>query len=160
MPLVTTRTCEAWQTARLTCHTAGRRTASFLTLFPGDIPMKEHLQFYIDGQWVAPASARSLDVVNPSNEEVVARISLGSAADVDKAVQAARQAFEFETVHGTTATLYEPVGVVGMITPWNWPINQIMCKVAPALAAGCTVILKPSEIAPLRGILVAATIDE
>ena len=56
--------------------------------------MKEHLQFYIDGQWVAPASARSLDVVNPSNEEVVSRISLGSAADVDKAVQAARRAFE------------------------------------------------------------------
>ncbi|MBN9404272.1 MAG: aldehyde dehydrogenase family protein [Burkholderiales bacterium] len=188
--------------------------------------MKEHLQFYIDGQWVAPASARSLDVVNPSNEEVVARISLGSAADVDKAVQAARRAFEsfsrstreervallekvlevykrradevaqaislemgaplwlskaaqaamgvahlkttlgvlkgfeFETVHGTTATLYEPVGVVGMITPWNWPINQIMCKVAPALAAGCTVILKPSEIAPLSGILLAEIMHE
>ena len=188
--------------------------------------MKEHLQFYIDGQWVAPASARSLDVVNPSNEEVVSRISLGSAADVDKAVQAARRAFEsfsrttreervallekvlevykrradevaqaislemgaplwlskaaqaamgvahlkttlgvlkgfeFETVHGTTATLYEPVGVVGMITPWNWPINQIMCKVAPALAAGCTVILKPSEIAPLSGILLAEIMHE
>jgi len=188
--------------------------------------MKEHLQFYIDGQWVDPASARSLDVINPSNEEVVSRISLGSKADVDQAVQAARRAFEsfsrttreervallekvldvykrradevaqaislemgaplwlskaaqaamgvahlkttlgvlknfaFETVQGTTATLYEPVGVVGMITPWNWPINQIMCKVAPALAAGCTVILKPSEIAPLSGILLAEIMHE
>ncbi len=188
--------------------------------------MKEHLQFYIDGQWVAPAHARSLDVINPSNEEVISRISLGSAADVDQAVQAARRAFEgfsrtpreervallekvlevykrradevaqaislemgaplwlskaaqaamgvahlkttlavlknfeFETVQGSTALLYEPVGVVGMITPWNWPINQIMCKVAPALAAGCTVILKPSEIAPLSGILLAEILHE
>src|SRR5574337_570797 len=111
MPLVTTRTCEAWQTARLTCHTAGRRTASFLTLFPGDIPMKEHLQFYIDGQWVAPASARSLDVINPSNEEVVSRISLGSAADVDKAVTAARRAFESfsRTTREERAALLEKV---------------------------------------------------
>ncbi|MFO1179937.1 aldehyde dehydrogenase family protein [Ottowia sp.] len=188
--------------------------------------MKEHLQFYIDGQWTDPVTPRTLDVINPSTEEVASRISLGSAADVDKAVQAARRAFEsfsrtsrdervallekvlaiykrradevaqaislemgaplwlskaaqaamgtahlkttlavlknfeFETVQGTSATLYEPVGVVGMITPWNWPINQIMCKVAPALAAGCTVILKPSEIAPLSGILVAEIMDE
>ena len=188
--------------------------------------MKEHLQFYIDGQWTDPVTPRTLDVINPSTEEVASRISLGSAADVDKAVTAARRAFEsfsrtsrdervallekvlaiykrradevaqaislemgaplwlskaaqaamgtahlkstlavlknfeFETVQGTSATLYEPVGVVGMITPWNWPINQIMCKVAPALAAGCTVILKPSEIAPLSGILVAEIMDE
>lgn len=183
--------------------------------------MDQHLQFYIDGQWVEPAQPRTLDVVNPSTEEVIDRISLGSAADVERAVQAARRAFEtfghssrderlallervlaayqqriddvaraislemgapqwlakaaqapmgvahlkqairvlknfeFQTVQGTTATLYEPVGVVGMITPWNWPINQMMCKVAPALAAGCTMILKPSEIAPLSGLLLA-----
>ncbi len=188
--------------------------------------MKEHLQFYIDGQWTPPAAPRTLDVINPSTEEVVSRISLGSGADVDRAVTAARRAFEsfshtpreeraallekvlevykrradevaqaislemgaplwlskaaqaamgvahlkttlavlknfeFESVQGTTATLYEPVGVVGMITPWNWPINQIMCKVAPALAAGCTVILKPSEIAPLSGILLAEIMHE
>ena len=188
--------------------------------------MKDHLQFYIDGQWVDPAQPRTLDVINPSTEEAIARISMGSAADVDKAVAAARRAFEtfsqttreerlallgkvlevyqkrygdivvavsqemgaplwlskaaqaamgvahlattievlknfpFEQVHGTTGIVHEPVGVVGMITPWNWPINQIMCKVAPALAAGCTVILKPSEIAPLSGILVAEIMDE
>jgi aldehyde dehydrogenase (NAD+) len=188
--------------------------------------MDQQLQFYIDGQWVDPAEPRTLDVINPSTEEVAGRISLGSAADVDRAVQAARRAFEsfghssreerlallervlavyqqhiddvaraislemgapqwlakaaqapmgvahlkqairvlkqfeFETVQGTTATLYEPVGVVGMITPWNWPINQMMCKVAPALAAGCTMILKPSEIAPLSGLLLARVMDE
>ncbi len=188
--------------------------------------MDQQLQFYIDGQWVDPAEPRTLDVINPSTEEVAGRISLGSAADVDRAVQAARHAFEtfghssreerlallervlavyqqhiddvaraislemgapqwlakaaqapmgvahlkqairvlkhfeFETVQGTTATLYEPVGVVGMITPWNWPINQMMCKVAPALAAGCTMILKPSEIAPLSGLLLARVMDE
>ena len=188
--------------------------------------MKQYLQFYIDGQWVDPAQPRTLDVINPSTETVAARISLGSAADVDKAVQAAHRAFEsfghtsreervallekvlavyqqriddvaqaislemgaplwlskaaqapmgvahlkqairvlknfeFETVQGTTATVYEPVGVVGMITPWNWPINQMMCKVAPALAAGCTMILKPSEIAPLSGLLLAEVMHE
>jgi aldehyde dehydrogenase (NAD+) len=56
--------------------------------------------------------------------------------------------FEFTKVQGTTGIVYEPVGVVGMITPWNWPVNQIMCKAAPAIAAGCTMVLKPSEVAP------------
>ena len=188
--------------------------------------MQDHLQFYIDGQWVNPATPRSLDVINPSNEQAIARISMGSAADVDKAVEAARRAFEsysrtsreerlallgkvlevyqrcygdfvqtisqemgaplwlskaaqaamgvahlgstievlknftFEHVQGSTAVVYEPVGVVGMITPWNWPINQIMCKVAPALAAGCTMVLKPSEVAPLNALLVAEVLHE
>ncbi len=188
--------------------------------------MQHTQQFYIDGRWVDPVVPRSLDVINPSTEQPVAQISLGSAADVDQAVKAARRAFEsfsqtsreervallekvlevykrraddvaqaislemgaplwlskaaqaamgvahlkttlgilrnfeFQSVQGTTATLYEPVGVVGMITPWNWPINQMMCKVAPALAAGCTVILKPSEIAPLSGLLLAEVMDE
>lgn len=188
--------------------------------------MKDYLQFYIDGRWVDPAEPRPLDVINPSTEQPIARISLGSAADVDAAVAAARRAFEsysqttreerlallakvlevyqrrygefvqtiaeemgaplwlskaaqaatgaahlatsievlknfaFEHVQGSTAIVHEPVGVVGMITPWNWPVNQIMCKVAPALAAGCTMVLKPSEIAPLNAILVAEVLHE
>jgi aldehyde dehydrogenase (NAD+) len=188
--------------------------------------MREHLDFYIDGQWVKPAVPKTLDVIGPATEEVVGRISLGSAADVDRAVAAARKAFETfsrtsreerialleriigvyqtkleeiaETISlemgapmwlaraaqapsglahlmqtlevlkhyafvenkGTTRILREPVGVCGFITPWNWPVNQIMCKVAPALAAGCTMVLKPSEIAPLNAILVAQVLHE
>ncbi|ARU04785.1 aldehyde dehydrogenase family protein [Comamonas serinivorans] len=188
--------------------------------------MKDHLQFYIDGRWVDPVTPRTLDVINPSTEEAFARISMGSAADVDAAVAAAKRAFEsysqttreerlallakiievyqkrmgdivptisqemgaplwlskaaqaamgvahlattaqvlkdfaFEHTQGTTAIVHEPVGVVGMITPWNWPINQIMCKVAPALAAGCTMVLKPSEVAPLNALLVAEVLHE
>jgi hypothetical protein len=197
-----------------------------LTRYQGNSLMQDHLQFYIDGQWVNPVSPRSLEVINPSNEQAIARISMGSAADVDKAVAAARRAFEsysrtsreerlallakvlevyqrrygdfvqtisqemgaplwlskaaqaamgvahlgstievlknfaFEQVQGSTAVVHEPVGVVGMITPWNWPINQIMCKVAPALAAGCTMVLKPSEVAPLNALLVAEVLHE
>jgi aldehyde dehydrogenase (NAD+) len=188
--------------------------------------MQEHLKFYIDGKWVDPTTPKTEDVINPSTEEVFARVSLGSKADVDKAVSAARRAFEtfsrttreervallekivavyqkrygdivkaissemgaplalsqnaqaaigighltqaikilkeyqFETVKGSYAIRREPVGVVGMITPWNWPINQISCKVAPALAAGCTMVLKPSEVAPLNAILWAEVMDE
>ncbi len=70
------------------------------------------------------------------------------------------QDFEFEESIGSSLLVKEPVGVVGMITPWNWPINQIACKVAPALAAGCTMVLKPSEIAPLNAILFAEILDE
>jgi aldehyde dehydrogenase (NAD+) len=186
----------------------------------------EYLDFYIDGAWVKPAVSKTMDVIDPSTEEPVARISVGSAADVDRAVAAARRAFEtfgrtsreervallerviaayqahadeiadaisremgapmtlakaaqapaglghlkntlavlrgyaFEETRGTTRILREPIGVVGMITPWNWPMNQIMCKVAPALAAGCTMVLKPSEIAPISGILAAKVLHE
>ncbi len=67
--------------------------------------------------------------------------------------------FEFERPMGTTLIVREPVGVCGMITPWNWPLNQIACKVAPALAAGCTMVLKPSEVAPLNAILFAEIMD-
>jgi aldehyde dehydrogenase (NAD+) len=188
--------------------------------------MREQLNFYIDGKWVAPAKARAHDVINPANEEPVGRISLGSAADVDKAVAAARRAFEtysrttlaeraalldkiiavfqkrmgdvgeaissemgapmwlagsaqagsglghimearklidsfeWEYTLANARIIREPIGVVGMITPWNWPINQIACKVAPALAAGCTMVLKPSELAPLNAILFAEILDE
>ena len=188
--------------------------------------MREQLNFYIDGKWVAPASAKTHDVINPANEEPSGRISLGSAADVDKAVAAARRAFDsysrtsreeraalldkiiavfqrrlpevaeaissemgapnwlangaqapaglghlmearklidefkWEFTLANSRILREPVGVVGMITPWNWPINQIACKVAPALAAGCTMVLKPSELAPLNAVLFAEILDE
>lgn len=181
--------------------------------------MRDCRQFYIDGQWVEPTTANDFDVLNPANAQVAGRISLGTAADVDKAVAAAKKAFDtfsetsveerlellrkvaevyqtrydeiveaittemgaphwlskaaqaatglghlhttiavlenytFEELRGTTMIRKEPVGVVGMITPWNWPINQISCKVAPALAAGCTMVLKPSEIAPFSGYL-------
>ena len=188
--------------------------------------MKEQLQFYIDGEWVDPVARKSLDVINPATEEPMGRISLGSAADVDKAVAAARTAFPayaqtsreermallgrilevykarygdfvetisaemgapltlskqaqaatgmghfakaleilkdyaFEEDLGTTRILKEPVGVCGFITPWNWPINQISCKVAPALAAGCTIVLKPSEVAPMNACLLAEVLHE
>ena len=188
--------------------------------------MLEKLQFYIDGKWVDPVEPRTLDVINPATEEVYGRISLGSAADVDIAVAAARRAFEtystssreermallqsildvyarrydevaeaimdemgapwalakdaqaasgpqhikaalkalkdyaFEEKIGTTLVIKEPIGVCGLITPWNWPINQIAVKVAPALAAGCTMVLKPSEIAPFDAIIFAEILDE
>jgi aldehyde dehydrogenase (NAD+) len=187
--------------------------------------MLEKLQFYIDGQWVDPVEPRTLDVVNPATEEVYGRISLGSAADVDTAVAAAKRAFEsfsqttrneriellqailgeftkrsddvaeaimdemgapwelardaqaasgtqhikgalkalenyeFEERIRTTNIVREPIGVCGLITPWNWPINQIAVKVAPALAAGCTMVLKPSEIAPFDAIIFAEVLD-
>ncbi|MDX2169540.1 MAG: aldehyde dehydrogenase family protein, partial [Deltaproteobacteria bacterium] len=188
--------------------------------------MKEALKFYIDGKWVDPVTPKTLDVINPTTEEAIGRISLGSAADVDKAVAAARRAFEtfsqttreervalleriiagyqarmgemaetisqemgapmwlanaaqapaalahffqalqilqtYEFVQnkGGTRIVREPVGVCGFITPWNWPVNQIACKVAPALAAGCTMVLKPTEIAPLNAILFAEILHD
>jgi aldehyde dehydrogenase (NAD+) len=183
--------------------------------------MQEHLKFYINGEWVDPVTPATLDVINPTTEEPFARISMGSAADVDKAVAAAKGAFdsfsqttvaerielfgailgeytkrydeiaevistemgapiwlskaaqaatgqahfattmeilknfEWEERKGNYLLRREPVGVCGLITPWNWPINQIVCKVAPALAAGCTMVLKPSEVAPINAIVLA-----
>ena len=159
--------------------------------------MQEHLKFYINGEWVDPATPKTLDVINPTTEEAFATISMGSAADVDKAVAAATAAFEsfstttvaervelfgailaeygkrydeiaaaistemgapiwlskaaqaatgqahfatamgilknyaWEEQRGSYFLKKEPVGVCGLITPWNWPINQISCKVAP-----------------------------
>ncbi len=188
--------------------------------------MQDRLQFYIDGRWVDPVAPKTLEVIDPAHEEAFARISLGSSDDVDKAVAAARRAFEsfsrtskaerlvlleaivaayqkrygemveaisremgaplklsknaqaatglahltaavaylkdfeFLQVKGATAIVREPVGVCGLITPWNWPVNQIACKVAPALAAGCTMVLKPSEIAPMSGLLFADILHE
>jgi aldehyde dehydrogenase (NAD+) len=183
--------------------------------------MREYLKFYIDGQWVEPVTPKTLAVINPATEGVAGHISLGSAADVDAAVKAARKAFasfsktsredridlmeriaaeyekrlsdmaaaiteemgapatmslraqasmglghiktaievlksfKFEEDRGLHHILKEPIGVCGMITPWNWPVNQIACKVAPALAVGCTMVLKPSEVAPFSGVIFA-----
>ncbi|NOX38967.1 MAG: aldehyde dehydrogenase family protein [Alphaproteobacteria bacterium] len=192
--------------------------------------MLDKRQFYINGQWVAPITANDFEVINPSTEEPCATISLGSEADTNAAVTAARAAFEgwsstpkaerlalienllniynrrsddmaeaislemgapidmskqqqvtsgswhignfirafkgfeFDRPLGDHAPndriLLEPIGVVGMITPWNWPMNQIALKTIPALATGCTMILKPSEIAPLSAMLFAEIIDE
>ncbi len=187
--------------------------------------MREYTQFYINGEWVEPAVPKTLDVINPANEEVCGKISLGAAADVDRAVAAARGAFasfsqtsreerlallerivveykkryddmaaaiteemgapsslaqqaqaaigvmhfqtaigilkdyEFQTLRGSTLIAREPIGVCGFITPWNWPVNQMACKVAPALAVGCTMVLKPSEVAPFSGIVLADILD-
>jgi aldehyde dehydrogenase (NAD+) len=179
----------------------------------------DNRHFYIDGQWVDPAVAKEFQVINPATEAVAGVVSMGSARDVDRAVAAAKRAFDqysrtapaerlallervlaafnahaeeiaqaistemgaplslarsaqapsgagalgamievmrsfkFEEMHGRARVLLEPVGVCALITPWNWPINQIAAKVVPALAAGCTMVLKPSEYAPFSAIL-------
>ena len=188
--------------------------------------MKECMQFYINGEWVDPVDPKSLDVINPATEEVIGKIAMGNSQDVDKAVAAAKEAFEsfskttkeerlalmgkilevyqsrydeiaetissemgaplwlskaaqaatgaghfgtfmevlknynFDEDKGTTRLRKEPVGVCGLITPWNWPINQIACKVAPALAAGCTMVLKPSEVSPLNAVIFTEVLHE
>ena len=188
--------------------------------------MYDNRRFYIDGAWVAPATASDCPVINPATGEPIGTISLGSAADVDAAVAAARRAFadyststipermalidrviaayqrrqddiahaisdemgaplafarrsqaalglgHLKTIREVLETfpftedreglrlIREPVGVCAFITPWNWPMNQIACKVAPALAAGCTMVLKPSEIAPLSATVFAEVMHE
>jgi aldehyde dehydrogenase (NAD+) len=183
-------------------------------------------QFYIDSTWVDPVSTRTFTVVDPASGRPVTELAMGGAADVDRAVAAARAAFpgfsttssleraamlerilagyqarydeivtaitremgapawlskraqaatgtahlkqaisvlkhyEFAELRGTTLVQREAIGVCGLITPWNWPINQVMVKLAPALAAGCTVVLKPSEYAPLSALILAEIIDE
>ena len=187
--------------------------------------MREYLKFYIDGQWVDPTESKSLDVDNPTTEQVSGKIAIGTAADVDKAVKAARKAFatwsettreerldllgaiaaeyqkrsgdladavheemgappslaagpqvmmglghlmgaidalknfSFEEQRGSALIVKEPIGVCGLITPWNWPINQIACKVFPAMATGCTMVLKPSEVAPYSGQIFTEVLD-
>ena len=188
--------------------------------------MVNRMQFYIDGAWVDPAVKKSTAIVNPATEEVMYEVALGSKADVDKAVVAAKRAFEtfsqttreeriallekiieiyktrmkeigaavsdemgaplpmaeklqagaglghlattldvlknfqFEEPFGSAVLVREPIGVIGMITPWNWPLNQIACKVAPALAAGCTMLLKPSEFTPTSALIFAEMMHE
>jgi len=191
--------------------------------------MLEKRSFYINGKWISPSKSNDFEVINPSNEEAFAVISLGSAEDTNLAVEAAKKAFvkwketskeerinllekllkiykkrfnemseamskemgapidfatsvhtasgqshledfilrlknfKFEEYFNTKSNNYishEPIGVCGLITPWNWPINQIALKVVPAFATGCTMILKPSEIAPISAMLFAEMIDQ
>ena len=188
--------------------------------------MSARQQIYVGGNWVDSAGDGSIDVVNPSNEEVIGSIPDGVGADVDAAVAAAREAFPgwaatpleerlgyieklagqlgarseeigelisrevgmpekmavmiqaglpagttasvpatarefpFEETLGRSLVTREPVGVVGCITPWNYPLHQIMAKIAPAMAVGCTVVLKPSEVAPLNAFVLTDIIDE
>ena len=109
---------------------------------------------------------RLSDLAKAITSEMGAPVNLANAAQapaglghLKKAYNALKE-YEFEYEMNTTLIRKEPVGVCGLITPWNWPINQISCKVAPALAAGCTMVLKPSEIAPLSGIIFSEIIDE
>jgi aldehyde dehydrogenase (NAD+) len=88
------------------------------------------------------------------------RAQTGSGLGHLRAAISALQSLELEEAAGNSTVLKEPIGVCGLITPWNWPINQIVCKVAPALAAGCTVVLKPSEIAPVNATLFAEVLHE
>jgi len=183
-------------------------------------------KIYINGAWVESTGTGTIEVVNSTTEEVMGRIPEGTSEDVDRAVAAARAAFDewsavsveerakylqriteglqarmgeiaqlvsqevgmptnlsmmiqaglptmtfgsmgqlldafpFEEEVGNSLVVREPVGVVGCITPWNYPLHQIAAKVAPALAAGCTVVLKPSEVAPLNAFVLAEIIDE
>ena len=186
----------------------------------------DNRQFYIDGAWVDPAEAKEFKVINPATEEVAGIISMGGPKDVERAVAAARRAFDgysrtrpaerlallervlaaynthfdaiaeaictemgapislakgsqtrigvghisamievlktfkFEEPRGTTRLVQEPVGVCALITPWNWPMNQVAAKVVPALAAGCTMVLKPSEYSPFSAMLWAKVMHE
>lgn len=181
-------------------------------------------KLFINGQWAAPKSSKSIDVISASTEEVMGRVPEGTPEDAAAAVAAARAAFDawaatpaaeraaflqkiheglkarmdeigkliagevgmplklatmiqvgsptatfgmyakmlagfaFEEKVGNSLVLREPVGVVAAITPWNYPLHQIAAKVAPALAAGCTVVLKPSEVAPLNAFVLAEII--
>ena len=117
---------------------------------------------------------RILEIYQRRSEEFARAISLemGAPAKLSKHAQApsgtghfaaalkALKEFEFEERIGNTLVVKEPIGVCGLITPWNWPINQLACKIAPALATGCTMVLKPSEVAPLSALLLAEVLDE
>jgi acyl-CoA reductase-like NAD-dependent aldehyde dehydrogenase len=189
--------------------------------------VRVHDKLYVGGEWIAPADPRgTIAVINPATEELIGRIPEGTPEDVNRAVAAAREAFEdwsqtsvaersqwlerialalaerqmeiamlicqevgmpirqaamiqaglptmtftampqlmaqvqWELEIGNSLVIREPAGVVGAITPWNYPLHQICAKVAPALAAGCTVVLKPSEVTPLNAFLLASILDE
>ncbi len=183
-------------------------------------------RLFIGGEWVEPAGGGTIDVTDATTEQTMGSVPEGTAEDVDRAVAAARAAFEtwsqvpleervaacatiaqglgarsdeiaalisrevgmpialsaaiqvalpvmafaaipevvqeadWEEQVGNSLVVREPVGVVGCITPWNYPLNQIAAKVAPALAAGCTVVVKPSEVTPLNAFVLAEVIDE
>jgi len=110
--------------------------------------------------------ARMGDLAAAVRSEMGAPTSLAQTAQVPAALahlataRALLEDFPFEEESGSTLVVREPVGVCALITPWNWPLNQIACKVAPALAAGCTMVLKPSEVAPLNALIFAEILDE
>src|SRR6476469_6933654 len=114
---------------------------------------------------IAAYAGRMEELADIISQEVGAPLWLSQAAQAAAGLghlataRAVLADFEFERQMGTTLIVREPVGVCGMITPWNWPLNQIACKVAPAIAAGCTMVLKPSEVAPLNAILFAEIMD-
>ncbi|HZM86831.1 MAG TPA: aldehyde dehydrogenase family protein [Blastocatellia bacterium] len=182
--------------------------------------------FYVNGEWIKPAGRGTLDVINSTTEEVMGSVPEGTVEDINRAVNAAREAFtswsatsaagragilqkiaaglaarqneiaaliasevgmplplatmvqagmpamvmgsyakmlaeySFEEQIGNSLVVKEPVGVIGCITPWNYPLHQVVAKVAPALAAGCTVVLKPSEVAPLTAFILAEIADD
>ncbi|HUZ29147.1 MAG TPA: aldehyde dehydrogenase family protein [Solirubrobacteraceae bacterium] len=186
----------------------------------------ERTTFFIGGEWTPPAGSDTIEVIDPTTEEVIGRVPEGTPEDVDRAVAAAREAFEvwsqipvqdraeacaavgqalyarqeeiaalisremgmpiqlsnmiqaalpvmsftsqpqlvgevqWEEQIGNSLVVREPVGVVGAITPWHYPLHQICAKVAPALTAGCTVVLKPSEVTPLNAFVLAEVIEE
>jgi acyl-CoA reductase-like NAD-dependent aldehyde dehydrogenase len=181
---------------------------------------------YIDGTWVPSSGTETIEVINPATEEVAGVIPAGTPEDVDRAVAAARAAFDswaatsvderikylvriqeglaarldevaqtiviemgaplgfatqvqaglplavlgsiaallptfpFEEELGNSLVVREPIGVVAAITPWNYPLHQVVAKLAPALGAGCTIVLKPSELAPLSAYVLAEIIDD
>ncbi len=187
--------------------------------------MQNYNKLYIGGRWVPSTARETIGVISASTEQVIGTVPAGSAADVDAAVRAAREAFEgwaatpvaeraawleklsqglgdraeeiaaticgevgmplklcrriqaglppvvmqstaellaaypFEEEVGNSLVIREPVGVVGCITPWNYPLHQIVAKLAPALAAGCTLVLKPSEVAPLNAFILAEIVE-
>ena len=188
--------------------------------------MSSYDKHYYDGAWQASSGTETVAVISSSTEAEVARVPRGTAADVDKAVKAARCGFEtwrrlsvedraqwleklaaamktrvpqlaeaishevgtalgyatkvqvefpimmigmnakfireakLEEELGNSLVIKEPVGVVGCITPWNYPLHQIVCKIAPALAAGCTIVLKPAEMAPVSAFMLAEAAHE
>lgn len=104
------------------------------------------------------------DIAQAVSQEMGAPLSFAREAQVlagQVHIEAAIEALDryvFEEQRGTTRVVKEPIGVCGLITPWNWPLNQVVCKVAPAIAAGCTMILKPSEISPISALIFAEVI--
>ncbi|MGO9150959.1 MAG: aldehyde dehydrogenase family protein [Acidimicrobiales bacterium] len=183
-------------------------------------------KLYIDGAWVVPVRTDTIEILDPTTEEVIGRVPSGTAEDAERAIRAARGAFDqwartppserakyasqtaealggrmteisdliarevgtpvnvstiiqvglpiitfssmaelvgqipWEETIGNSMVVREPVGVVGAITPWNYPLHQIAAKVAPALVAGCTVVLKPSGVAPLNAFVLAEVMHE
>ena len=115
---------------------------------------------------VGGLKSRSDEMATAISSEMGAPMGLSKTAQVGSGlghfmnVLSILENFEFEEIRGTTKIVKEPAGVCGFITPWNWPLNQIACKVAPAIAAGCTMVLKPSEIAPISAYILTEIIAE